>query len=114
MAFPGRIKQVKVNKRFVEAGGKMMVLSNITEGFAVGAHVVTLADHHPVLKNTRKRARSENASTSTMNIVNIVSDKEDDDVFETPWWTEELANKNDGAKPCTMQPGTKRHKSTNN
>ena len=116
-AFPMKMIQLSVSKKFVEDDGIMMVWTHVTECYALGAHQVVLADHNPTLKSKRKRTRSDISEIRSESVVDvIVLDGDEDDVFSDNlnWWEKQAASGDRDGASSNFKPGTKRHKSTNN
>ena len=113
-AFPKKTTQLSVSKPFVEEEGKMMIWTHVSEGYALGAHEVTLADYSPSLVS-RKRARSaehDNRSESVVDVIYLDTDSDDDVFTNQPWWEKQAeAGDREGAT-SNFKPGTKKHKST--
>ena len=116
-AFPMKMIQLSVSKKFVEDDGTMMVWTHVTECYALGAHQVVLADHNPTLKSKRKRTRSDISEVRSESVVDvIVLDGDEDDVFSDNlnWWEKQAASGDREGVSSNFKPGTKRYKSTNN
>ena len=109
---PKKTFQIKVDKKDVENGAKMMMWSTLTDGLAVGAEEVFISDYHPDLKNLRKRAHSDTTQDKSTSYISITIDDEDEDVFEaTNKWATNEAKKYDGKAETTFKSDSKRHKS---